>query len=216
MGEAGLRLALPTCRSEALELVVILVGLGDGLAGAAAQVEVLEEKLGLGLDRSREDDVDLGLVSLDSELPIALGTAQGVVKRVAPGGYPSRPDFEIIALKPGDEVIGVAQGPDSEELVFVTTDAQLLRYAASAVRPQGVAAGGMAGINLSAKARAMFFTSVDPGADIVVATISTPAVVARRSMGRCWLRPVAGRLSHASASACDPRMRVARATSFCW
>jgi DNA gyrase subunit A len=116
----------------------------------------------------------LGLVSLDSELPIALGTAQGVVKRVAPGGYPSRPDFEIIALKPGDEVVGVAQGPDSEELVFITSDAQLLRFAASAVRPQGVAAGGMAGINLSAKARAMFFTSVDPGADVVVATISTP------------------------------------------
>lgn len=116
----------------------------------------------------------LGLVSLDSELPIALGTAQGVVKRVAAGAYPSRPDFEIIALKPGDEVVGVAQGPDGEELIFITTDAQLLRYPASAVRPQGVAAGGMAGINLAAKARAMFFTSVDPGADVVVATISTP------------------------------------------
>ena len=100
----------------------------------------------------------LGLVSLDSELPIALGTAQGVVKRVAPGGYPSRPDFEIVALKPGDEVVGVAQGPDTEELVFVTSDAQLLRFAASAVRPQGVAAGGMAGINLGAKARAIFFS----------------------------------------------------------
>jgi len=116
----------------------------------------------------------LGLVSLDSELPIALGTAQGVVKRVAPGGYPSRPDFEIVALKPGDEVVGVAQGPDSEELVFITTDAQLLRFSAAAVRAQGVSAGGMAGINLGAKARAMFFTSIDPGADVVVATISTP------------------------------------------
>jgi DNA gyrase subunit A len=117
----------------------------------------------------------LGLVALDSELPIALGTALGVVKRVAPGGYPSRPDFEIVALKPGDEVVGVAQGPDSEELVFVTSDAQLLRFPAGAVRPQGVAAGGMAGINVSAKARAIFFTAVDPGADVVVATISTPA-----------------------------------------
>lgn len=116
----------------------------------------------------------LGLVSLTSELPIALGTAQGVVKRVAPGGYPSRPDFEIVALKPGDEVVGVAQGPDSEELVFVTSDAQLLRFPATAVRPQGVAAGGMAGINLGAKATAIFFTAVDPGADVVVATISTP------------------------------------------
>ena len=30
----------------------------------------------------------LGLVSLESELPIALGTRQGVVKRIAPGAYP--------------------------------------------------------------------------------------------------------------------------------
>ncbi|MEO8262913.1 MAG: DNA gyrase subunit A, partial [Pseudolysinimonas sp.] len=116
----------------------------------------------------------LGLVSLDSDLPIALGTAHGVVKRVTAGGYPSRPDFEVVALKAGDEVVGVAQGTDAEELVFITTDAQLLRFGAAAVRPQGVAAGGMAGINLGAKARALFFTSVDPGANVVVATISTP------------------------------------------
>ena len=116
----------------------------------------------------------LGLVALDSELPIALGTAHGVVKRVTPGGYPSRPDFEVIALKPGDEVVGVAQGPDTEELVFITSDAQLLRFPASSVRPQGVAAGGMAGINLGKGGAVIFFTSLDPGADAVVATISTP------------------------------------------
>jgi DNA gyrase subunit A len=97
------------------------------------------------------------------------------VKRVAPGGWPSKPDFEVIALKPGDEVVGVAQGPDSEELVFVTTDAQLLHFAASAVRPQGVGAGGMAGINVSSGAKVLFFGAVDPSVEIVVATISTPA-----------------------------------------
>jgi DNA gyrase subunit A len=116
----------------------------------------------------------LGLVSLTAEHPIALGTASGVVKRVATGGWPSKPDFEVIALKPGDEVMGVAQGGDTEELVFVTTDAQLLHFAASAVRPQGAAAGGMAGINLSAGAKVLFFGAVDPTADVVVATISTP------------------------------------------
>jgi DNA gyrase subunit A len=115
----------------------------------------------------------LGLVSLTSDEPIALGTRQGVVKRVAPGGYPNRPDFEVIALKPGDEVVGVGQGPDSDELVFVSSDAQLLHFSASAVRPQGVAAGGMAGINLSAKADALFFGAIDP-TDAVVVTISTP------------------------------------------
>jgi DNA gyrase subunit A len=114
----------------------------------------------------------LALVSLTSEEPIALGTAQGVVKRVAPGGYPSKPDFEIISLKPGDEVIGAAQGGEGDDLVFVTSDAQLLHFAAFVVRPQGVAAGGMAGINVGAKATAIFFGAVDAGADVVVATVS--------------------------------------------
>jgi DNA gyrase subunit A len=116
----------------------------------------------------------LGLVSLSSELPIALGTAQGVVKRVTAGGYPSRPDFEIVSLKAGDEVIGVAQGTDAEELVFVTSDAQLLHFGAGQVRPQGVAAGGMAGINLGARATAIFFGAVDPASDVAVVTLSTP------------------------------------------
>jgi DNA gyrase subunit A len=113
----------------------------------------------------------LALVSLTSETPISLGTAQGVVKRVAPG-YPSKADFEIIALKAGDEVIGAAQGAEGDDLVFVTSDAQLLHFAASVVRPQGVAAGGMAGINLGSGASAIFFGSVDAAHDIVVATIS--------------------------------------------
>jgi DNA gyrase subunit A len=113
----------------------------------------------------------LGLVSLDSPESIALGTAQGVVKRVAPG-VPVRQELEIIALKPGDEVVGVAQVSDSSELAFVTTDAQLLHFPASAVRPQGAAAGGMAGINLSAKANALYFGAVESPDAAVVVTIS--------------------------------------------
>jgi DNA gyrase subunit A len=113
----------------------------------------------------------LGLVSLSSEVPIALGTAQGVVKRVTPG-FPAKPDFEIVALKPGDQVIGVAQAPENDDLVFVTSDAQLLHFPASAVRPQGISAAGMAGINLAAKSAVIFFGAVDPSADAVAATIS--------------------------------------------
>jgi len=116
----------------------------------------------------------LGLVSLTSDEPIALGTRQGVVKRISPGGYPGKPDFDVIALKPGDEVVGVGQGTDADELVFVASDSQLLHFPAAQVRPQGVAAGGMAGINLSKDASVVFFGAVDP-ADAVVVTISTPA-----------------------------------------
>ena len=117
----------------------------------------------------------LGLVSLDAPQPIALGTTGGIVKRIAPGGWPNRPEFEVIALKPGDEIAGVSQAGDHEELVFVTSDAQLLRFPSSAVRPQGVSAGGMAGINLGTGASVVFFGSVDPSGEVVVATISVPS-----------------------------------------
>ncbi len=103
---------------------------------------------------------------------LALGTAQGIVKRVAPE-HPSRPDWEVISLKDGDRVIGAATLRDrGEELVFVSSDAQLLRFPASAVRPQGRAAGGMAGIRLSPGATALFFGAVDPATEAVVVTAS--------------------------------------------
>jgi DNA gyrase subunit A len=117
----------------------------------------------------------LAIVSLDAPRSIALGTRQGIVKRVSAGDWANKPEFEIIALKPGDEVIGAVQGDDTDELVFVASDSQLLRFAASSVRPQGRAAGGMAGINLAADARVVFFTSVpaDETDEAVVVTIAT-------------------------------------------
>jgi DNA gyrase subunit A len=117
----------------------------------------------------------LAVVSLAADAaPIALGTAQGVVKRVTPGGWPNRPDFEVIGLKAGDEVVGAAHAADDRELVFVASDAQLLHFAASAVRPQGAPAGGMAGINLGKEARVVGFFVVDPDAENVVVTVSVP------------------------------------------
>jgi len=114
----------------------------------------------------------LGLVSLDGQ-PIALGTKQGMVKRVATGSWPNKPDFEVIALRPGDELIGMTQGGENEEVIFVTSDAQLLRFAASAVRPQGCSAAGMAGVNLATKATVLFFGAIVPGDDVVAVTVST-------------------------------------------
>jgi DNA gyrase subunit A len=103
---------------------------------------------------------------------IALGTAQGVVKRVTTD-YPARPDFELVSLKDGDEVVGAVElASGTEDLVFITSDAQLLRFGAQAVRPQGRAAGGMAGIKLGSGQRVVFFGAVPPGADGVVVTSS--------------------------------------------
>jgi len=119
----------------------------------------------------------LAVVAADSTIPLALGTAQGVVKRLTPGDWANKPEFEVITLKPGDFVVGVGEASDSDELVFVTTDAQLLRFAASSVRPQGRGAGGMAGIKLSAGASAISFDVVPQQAvhSAVVVTIATSA-----------------------------------------
>ncbi|MFE4835101.1 DNA topoisomerase (ATP-hydrolyzing) subunit A [Arthrobacter sp. NPDC056691] len=105
---------------------------------------------------------------------LALGTAQGVVKRVQPDYPLNREDWEVIALKDKDTVVGVAPaGSDDADLVFLTRQAQLLRFSAVGVRPQGRTAGGMAGIKLAAGDQVVFFGAVAPGDEAaVVVTIS--------------------------------------------
>jgi DNA gyrase subunit A len=92
---------------------------------------------------------------------LAMGTRQGMVKVCAPE-WPVRSDeFEVIGLKDGDEVVGATWLTDgAETLTFVSSDASLLRYAVSLVRPQGLKGGGMAGINLGAGAEVVFFGAV--------------------------------------------------------
>ncbi|PXY26924.1 DNA gyrase subunit A [Prauserella muralis] len=92
---------------------------------------------------------------------LALGTRRGVVKVCSPD-WPVRSDeFDVISLKDGDEVVGATWLTDGEEtLAFVSSQAALLRYPASLVRPQGLKGGGMAGINLPSDAEVVFFGAV--------------------------------------------------------
>jgi DNA gyrase subunit A len=70
-------------------------------------------------------------------------------------------------------VVGAVELTTGEEhLVFATAHAQLLHFPAPAVRPQGRAGGGVAGIKLGAKDRVVFFGAVDLSADNVLATVS--------------------------------------------
>jgi DNA gyrase subunit A len=95
---------------------------------------------------------------------LTLGTASGVVKRVVPDYPGSSSEFEVISLKPGDRVVGAVQLTTEDcDLVFISSDAQLLRFPAAAVRPQGRAAGGMAGIRLSARATVAWFGAIGAG-----------------------------------------------------
>ncbi|QIY73979.1 DNA topoisomerase IV subunit A [Streptomyces sp. RLB1-33] len=120
------------------------------------------------------DDTVVCLTTLDESSPgLAIGTEQGVVKRVVPD-YPSnKEELEVITLKDGDKIVGAVELRTGEEdLVFITDDAQLLRYQASQVRPQGRAAGGMTGIKLTEGAKVISFTAVDPAVDAVVFTVA--------------------------------------------
>ena len=105
----------------------------------------------------------LGLATLREDGPgLALATRQGVVKRVAPEPWPARSDtVEVIGLKAGDEVVGAVELVDGqEELVFFASTGDLLRFPADSVRPQGRAAGGMAGMKLDAGAVLVGFSAV--------------------------------------------------------
>ncbi|MCX5375397.1 DNA topoisomerase (ATP-hydrolyzing) subunit A [Streptomyces sp. NBC_00091] len=136
------------------------------LAGGAPVAEFLS-----GLEA---DETVICLLSLDeSSQGLALGTEQGVVKRVVPDYPANKDELEVITLKEGDRIVGAVELRTGEEdLVFITDDAQLLRYPAGQVRPQGRPAGGMAGIKLSENAKVIHFSAVDPARDAMVFTVA--------------------------------------------
>ena len=126
------------------------------------------------LDLAKSERV-LSLVSLeDDTLGFVLGTAQGVVKRVRPGSYPAKPSFDLIALKPGDSVVGACEiTSEAVDVVFVTTDAQMLRTPLKSVSAQGLGAAGMAGIRTTAGAKVISTHLVDPrDADALIVTVA--------------------------------------------
>ncbi|MDR0960745.1 MAG: hypothetical protein LBM23_10480 [Propionibacteriaceae bacterium] len=103
----------------------------------------------------------VAVYSLDLSHPaLALGTLHGVAKRVVPE-YKGWDEWEVIALKEGDVVLGAAPAADTDELVFITSEGQLLRCPARSVRPQGRSAGGMAGVKLGEGAEAIAFAVVE-------------------------------------------------------
>ncbi|WP_406734991.1 DNA topoisomerase IV subunit A [Streptomyces sp. NBC_01108] len=137
------------------------------------------------------DEEVICLTTLDEASPgLAIGTLQGVVKRVVPDYPANKDELEVITLKDGDRIVGAAELRTGEEdLVFVTSDAQLLRYPAAQVRPQGRPAGGMTGIKLAADTEVISFTAVDPAVDAVVFTVAGSHGTLDDSVLTCKLTP---------------------------
>jgi DNA gyrase subunit A len=123
----------------------------------------------------------LGLCSLTTEGPgLALGTRQGIVKRVNPEVL-GRDEWEVVSLKDGDEVVGALElTTGTETLCFITSDAQLLHFGADAVRPQGRSGGGIAGIRVTGGEQVVWFGAIDPdapeGSVVVTASGSSTAL----------------------------------------
>ncbi|MDR7273783.1 DNA gyrase/topoisomerase IV subunit A [Catenuloplanes atrovinosus] len=165
--------------------VLLITNRGRAFKTDVLPLPVLPEHTGTvslrgGMSASELADLDPGetVIGLAPLTPkpgetLALGTRQGVVKVCAPE-WPVRADvFEVIGLKDNDEVIGATWITGDETLAFVTSDAALLRFAASLVRPQGTKGGGMAGINLTTGSTVIFFGAIgtdDPahGAPLVI------------------------------------------------
>jgi len=114
----------------------------------------------------------LALCTLATDGPgLALGTRQGIVKRVNPEVL-GRDEWDVIRLDDGDEVVGAVElATGRETLCFITSDAQLLHFGADGVRPQGRTGGGIAGVRLAPKQYVASFGAFDRD-DAVVVTAS--------------------------------------------
>ncbi|MFT4080988.1 MAG: DNA topoisomerase IV subunit A [Nocardioides sp.] len=137
----------------------------------------------------------LALCTLSAEGPgLALGTRLGVVKRVRPEVL-GKDEWEVINLADGDEVVGALElRTGEEELCFVTSDAQLLRFPADSVRPQGRSGGGIAGIRVAHGSRVVFFGALDPGtpaghAPVVVTVSGSSAALPGTEAGSVKVTP---------------------------
>jgi DNA gyrase subunit A len=130
----------------------------DPLALALTSAVSLADFLGLG----PADGSIIGVVNLDDEPTVMLATSGGVVKRVALQGLPEKTHHSIISLKDGDGVVGQAVAGDDTHCVFITSAGQLLHFASTAVRPQGISAAGMAAIALPEGHRVIWAGAAHP------------------------------------------------------
>ena len=154
-------------RARAIELPTVpRTANAPNLQGGTPLVELLV------LDKGERA---LGLTTLAADsLGLAIGTRRGVVKRVNADTL-AKETWDVIRLDDGDEVVGALElSSDDVDLVFVSSDAQLLHFPAASVRPQGRTGGGMAGIKLAAGHEVVWF-GVTPVSDAVAVTVAGSA-----------------------------------------
>lgn len=171
-------------RAEAIELPTVPVSTqAPNLQGGSPVGELWQLEKGERI---------LGVMSLADDSPgIALGTRDGVVKRVRPD-YLARDSWEVIRLADGDEVIGAQEIVDEEcNLAFITSEGQLLHFKADLVRPQGRSGGGVAGIKLGKGASVIWFGLASPAVDEVVTVSGSSGSLPGTEAGSAKVTPLA-------------------------
>ncbi|MDD2859159.1 MAG: DNA topoisomerase IV subunit A [Candidatus Nanopelagicales bacterium] len=117
----------------------------------------------------------LAITALDETGGLVLVTASGKVKRVVPESL-ARPSWEVIRLDEGDRVVAAARldeaAAEHHDIAIIASDAQVLHFPATSVRPTGRTAGGMAGIKLSAGAQVVGGGIVDRTRPAVLVTVA--------------------------------------------
>lgn len=114
----------------------------------------------------------VAVVSDDPDSTLTIGTKDGIVKTVRPDWPTTQDTFPVITLADGDRVVGASNAADTDFALFVTKEAQILRFPVDSVRPQGPPAGGVQGIRLDAGDEVIFFAAVEQTPEAQVLTIS--------------------------------------------
>ncbi len=154
--------------------LLALTSSGKLLKVTAADVpEVGGRSRGKGADEvigaDRKDTV-VAVFGLDGD-PILVVTAAGMAKRLDRKALNDlKSGKAIIGLGNADRVVAAFAAAESDEVVFVGSDAQALRTTATSISLQGPAAKGVAGIKLRGKARVVGAGIADGQATIITVT----------------------------------------------
>jgi DNA gyrase subunit A len=121
------------------------------------------------VDADRNDSV-IGVFAATGH-PIMVVTAQGMAKRLDRVALSElKSGKTVISLVHGDRIAAAFEVADTDEILLVGSDAQVLRTTADAISMQGPAAKGVAGIKLKGKAKVVAAGVADDNALIVTVT----------------------------------------------
>ena len=125
---------------QALELAMRIRRAREALTHHAAGADLIVAHMGVTTGGSIGAKSSKTLDDCVARIQRISDAARGVNPEV----LANKDSWDLLRLGDGDEVVGAVElTTGDEELCFVTSDAQLLHFAASAVRPQGRTGGGM-------------------------------------------------------------------------